>query len=246
MAYYFASDIHLGLNYRNQDPALRERRFVRWLRSIEDDCEGLFLVGDIFDFWFEYKRVVPKGFIRTLGQLAHMADRGIEIHFFTGNHDMWVRDYFTHQIGMKVYTQPTIFELGGTGIMVDHGDGLGKSDISYRLLSILFNSRLAHFLFSRLLHPDLAMRLGHAWSGSNRHARGSVAHTFRGETEPLVRFAHSYCTEHPELKYIICGHLHTPTIYPLNESCRLVVLGEWIVSPMIARLSNGEMELIKI
>lgn len=246
MAYYFASDIHLGLRYQNTDPTQRERGFVAWLRSIESDCEGLFLVGDIFDFWFEYHKVVPKGFVRTLGQLARMSDRGIPIHLFPGNHDQWVGSYFSDEMGIHIHHDPTEFDLHGVKIMVDHGDGLGKSDWRYTLLNILFKSRFAHYLFSRLVHPDLAMRLGHAWSSGNRHNRSSVSHAFRGHDEPIVSFARSYTAAHPDTRYIICGHLHTPVLYPISDRTSLVILGEWMVNPTIARLEGSQIELTQI
>lgn len=127
MAYYFASDVHLGLAYNGADPRGRERRFVAWLDSIRADCEGLFLAGDIFDFWFEYERVAPKGFVRTLGKLAEFCDSGIPVHFFVGNHDLWVGDYFEKEIGMTVHTAPATFDLYGRTVFIAHGDGLGKT-----------------------------------------------------------------------------------------------------------------------
>lgn len=249
MAYYFASDVHLGLSYQGADPLVRERKFVAWLEAIEADCEGLFLAGDIFDFWFEYKRVAPKGFVRTLGKLAEFCDRGVPVHFFVGNHDLWVGDYFAQEIGMTVHTAPAVFDLYGKSVFVAHGDGLGKTaDWKYTLLRRIFHSRFLRRLFSAILHPNVMMRFGHWWSSHNRHGRKEgVAHTFRGEEEPIVRFGRVYIADHPETAWLVCGHIHTPIIHRLSEKCHVVVLGEWIEHPVYGRLAAGdkEMELIE-
>ncbi|MEG1607216.1 MAG: UDP-2,3-diacylglucosamine diphosphatase [Mucinivorans sp.] len=240
---YFASDTHLGLNYGAFTPRERELYFVEWLRGIEPTCEVLFLVGDIFDFWFEYKRVIPKGFTRLFGQLSAMSDRGIVIHFFAGNHDQWVEDYFTKEIGVKVYTQPTLFELQGRKVLVAHGDALGKSDFWGVMLGKLFRSGTARWLFQRCLHPDMALRFGYWWSGHNRLSRGNIGHSFRGQTEPLVRWAQA--EQDGSIDYFVFGHLHTPTIFALSHG-QVVVLGEWVVNPTYAVMDGGQIELIKI
>ena len=248
MAYYFASDVHLGLAYNGADPRERERRFVAWLDSIEADCEGLFLVGDIFDFWFEYKRVAPKGFVRTLGRLAQFCDRGIPVHFFVGNHDLWVQDYFAKEIGMTVHAGPEVFDLYGKAVFLAHGDGLGKTgDWKYSLLRRIFHSRFLRRVFSAVLHPNVMMRFGHWWSSHNRHGRKEgVAHEFRGEEEPIVRFARVYTADHPETAYLVCGHIHTPVVHRLSDKCNVVVLGEWIERPVYGRLAaDGVMELVE-
>lgn len=249
MAVYFASDVHLGLSYRGADPRERERRFTAWLDSIEADCEALFLVGDIFDFWFEYKRVVPKGFVRTLGKLAAFCDRGIPVHFFAGNHDLWIRDYFAREIGMIVHTQPEVFTLHGRTLLVAHGDGLGKiDDWKYALLRRIFHSRFLRRIFSAILHPNVMMRFGHWWSSGSRHGRkGGVTHAFRGEEEPIVRFARVYIADHPEVDYFICGHIHTPVIHRLSDRSDVVVLGEWIEQPVYGRLDpDGNLSLVEL
>ncbi|MCH5306133.1 MAG: UDP-2,3-diacylglucosamine diphosphatase [Rikenella sp.] len=248
MAYYFASDIHLGLVYNGADPRERERLFVSWLNAIQGDCEGLFLVGDLFDFWFEYRYVVPKGFVRTLGKLAELCDRGIPVHFFVGNHDLWIGDSFAREIGMIVHTRPALFELNGRTVWVAHGDGLGKSgDWRYALLRRIFHSRFLRRIFSALLHPNLMIRFGRWWSSHNRHGRKEgVAHRFRGEEEPIVQFARTYVAAHPETAYLVCGHMHTPVVYPLGGRSSVAILGEWIEHPVYGRLSDaGELELIE-
>lgn len=248
MAYYFASDIHLGLSYNGADPREREERFVAWLDAIRGDCEGLFLVGDIFDFWFEYRRVIPKGFVRTLGKLAEFCDSGIPVHFFVGNHDLWVGDYFAREIGMTVHLEPTVFDLCGRRLLIAHGDGLGKiGDWKYALLRRIFHSRFLRRFFSAVLHPNVMMRFGHWWSSHNRHGRKEgVAHRFRGEEEPVVRFARTYIADHPETAYVVCGHIHTPACLRLSDRSSVVVLGEWIEHPVYGRLdATGTLELIE-
>ena len=166
--HYFASDIHLGAG----DPAAArevERRFVAWLDRAGRDAESIFLVGDIFDFWFEYRRVVPKGFVRTLGKLAELTDWGVRVVFLTGNHDMWVGDYLTRECGVEVYTAPQLLTLGGRRIFVAHGDNMNiDGQPMLRLLNRIFRSRTLRWLFSWGVHPDWAMRFGHWWSGKSR------------------------------------------------------------------------------
>lgn len=243
---YFVSDIHLGLQYGSADPHQRERRAVEWLRSVENDCQKLFLVGDIFDFWFEYKRLIPKGFARLFGQLAAMADRGIEIHFFVGNHDLWVDDYFQNEFGFIVHTEPYRCELQGRQVIITHGDNLGKRDWAGRTLSKWFRNPTLRWLFQHLLHPDAAMRFGQKWSTGNRSSRGCVSHTFRSENEAIVGWAREQLATGQKVDYFVMGHLHTPIIYDLGGDSRLVVLGEWIENPTVGKMDNGQITLIKI
>lgn len=239
MAVYFASDVHLGLKYKQQGAQLIENRFISWLKSIEHDCEKLYLVGDIFDFWFEWRRVVPKGFTRLFGQLATMSDRGIEINIFAGNHDLWLSDYFRNELGAIVHLAPIAIELQGKTLFIGHGDNIGRRPFLGRTLNTIFRSSTARRLFSRLVHPDLAMRFGLGWSSSNRHSRGEVSHIFAGEAEYLVKFAR----QSAPYDYFVFGHLHTPIIYPISATSDLVILGEWIVKPTYARMEHGIIEL---
>jgi len=244
MAYYFASDMHLGLRYQDADPLQREKLVVQWLSEIEKDCERLFLVGDVFDFWHEWKRVVPRGFVRILGKLAQMCDSGIQVDFFTGNHDMWITDYLSGEIGMTVHNHGNIFTLQEKQVFIDHGDTLGKHDWQGRTMIKGFRSPKLRWLFSHVFHPDAAMRMGHAWSTSNRHARSGVSHEFRYEEEPVVKFAREYTAAH-QVDYFVFGHLHTPIIYQLDEKSQLIVLGEWIENPTYARMQDGIITLHK-
>ena len=235
--YYFASDTHLGLRVgRTADD--RERLFVRWLDEVSADAEGIFLVGDIFDFWYEYKRVVPRGFTRLLGKLSGLTDRGIPVHFFAGNHDLWAYDYLRSECGVTLHRGPfELFDLYGQKVLVGHGDVLGPRGRGGRFLSALFRCRTLQRLFSAWLHPNFAMRFGQWWSGSNRLSK-PIAHTFRGEQEPIVRFAADYSAAHPEVDLFVCGHIHCAEIFPLGDGRRIAFLGEWIDSPTYGTLGT--------
>ncbi|HIS33742.1 MAG TPA: UDP-2,3-diacylglucosamine diphosphatase [Candidatus Avirikenella pullistercoris] len=252
MHYFFASDVHLGLELKGSPAREREKLFVRWLSFVEGELlpEGgekrgaLFLLGDIFDFWFEYKRVVPKGFVRVLGKLAEMADKGIEIHFFRGNHDTWVYSYFEEELGIEVHGAPYETVLCGKRCLLAHGHGLKipRSDYRYRLMHAVFNSPLAYNLYSVLVHPDLSMRFGHWWSHSSRTAK-NIGHEFRGEEEPVVCYSREILARGEDFDFFIFGHLHTPLLYPLNDKAVLAVLGEWIEKPCYGVLSDEGFEL---
>lgn len=234
--YYFASDIHLGLP-AGIDPEKRERLFVQWLDQAAQNAEAIFLVGDIFDFWYEYRHVVPKGFTRTLGKFSELSDRGIPIHFFGGNHDIWTFRYLHDECGLTLHHDPyTLFELGGRRVVIGHGDVLGPRPRGQRILSAVFRNQLLRTLFSAL-HPYWAISLGHGWSQSNRASR-PVSHKFRGEEEPIVRFAHRYQQEHPTAPadLFVCGHIHCAELYPLQEGGTIAFLGEWIEHPTFGTL----------
>ena len=226
MAYYFASDTHIGLTLDGR-PVESERRLMAWLEKIEKDADAVFLLGDIFDFWYEYKRVVPKGFVRLLGRLAEMTDRGMQIHFFPGNHDMWIRDYFERECGLIVHREGLSTELYGKRIYMAHGDAVGYGGAKVASMQRVFRSRTARRLFSALVHPDAALKFGQGWSQGSR-ARKNIAHAFRGEEEGVVKFAREYlAAEDPDVDYFVFGHLHCPAEYPLTERSTLYVLGEW-------------------
>ena len=163
---YFASDFHLGMPTL-EESIIREKKIVSWLDSIKLDAKSIYLIGDIFDFWFEYKKVVPKGFVRFLAKLADLTEKGIDIHYMVGNHDMWMHDYLEQEIGLKVHFQEFIIEQDHKLIFIGHGDGLGKGDYKYKILKSLFTSNLCKWLFSRL-HPNFGIRLGQAWSNKSR------------------------------------------------------------------------------
>lgn len=235
--YYFASDMHLGLAPAEVSAA-RERLFIEWLEQVADDAEAIFIVGDMFDFWYEYRRVVPKGFTRLLGTLSALTDRGVPVHFFPGNHDMWVGDYLYRECGVTVHDTVWETRLYGKNLFITHGDDITAREHGSltRLMNWTFRSTTVRWLFSHLLHPDAAMRLGHAWSSDSRKSK-SVSHRFLGEQEPMVRFARRYTATH-DVDYFVFGHNHCAEIYPLDDRSTAVFLGEWIEKPTYAALDE--------
>lgn len=224
--YYFASDVHLGAG--DSAGARRvERRFAAWLDRVADDAEAVFILGDLFDFWFEYKRVVPQGFVRILGRLAALTDRGVRVVFIAGNHDMWVGDYLARECGVEVHTRPQVVSLAGLRLFLAHGDNLkiGRRPL-LRFMNAVFRSRSLRWLFARLVHPDLAVRFGRWWSGKSRKSRRNYVSDDR-TTDPLVDYAREYAAaspEHPDC--FIFGHMHWPRDYAA-DGLRVLCLGEW-------------------
>lgn len=223
--YYFASDVHLGAGNEQEDRCTEEL-FVRWLEHIEKDAKALYLMGDIFDFWFEYSRVVPKGFVRTLGKLAQMSDKGIEIHYFIGNHDMWCRDYFEKECGMKLHLKPEEVTLADKQIMLAHGDNLNIGNKKMlRLMNSGFRSSILRAIFSWLVHPNLAMRFGKWWSGKSRKSHNGVKIT-PDSLKFLIEAAKGFKCSSPEIEDVIFGHMHLP--YQCSEEgLRIHFLGNW-------------------
>lgn len=221
---YFVSDVHLGLQVA--DPEDRERRFAGFLRSLPENTEAVYLLGDIWDFWYEYKDVVPKGYIRVLSALQELMDRGVKVYFFQGNHDVWTYRYF-EELGMVKLVQPCVVQIAGKRFCLGHGDGLGPVPFGYRFLRGLFHNRLAQTLFSAL-HPWLAFRLGNGWSRNNRLAH-DVQYEFGGENEPLYKFAKDFASEN-EVDFFIFGHYHVEVDTVLPSGARLMILKDWIHS----------------
>lgn len=224
--YYFVSDVHLGLEVG--DAVLRERKFASFLSSLPQNTKALYLLGDIFDFWYEYRNVIPRRFTRTLGALASLVDRGVEVYFFNGNHDIWTYSYFEQEIGMKILQQPYIVDIAGKRFCLGHGDGLGKGDFGYKLLNGTFKSRFLQWLFSGV-HPRWAFGLAHLWSKHNRLAHEDNPWEWRGKDERIVKFAQSLQQERGgDIDYFIFGHFHNRTQIELDGGARMYILGEWI------------------
>ncbi len=221
---YFVSDVHLGLKVG--DSADRERRFAGFIRSLPEETDALYLLGDIWDFWYEYRDVVPKGYVRVFSALVDLMDRGVKVYFFQGNHDVWTYSYF-EELGMTKLVQPALVEIGGKRFCLGHGDGLGPVPFGYRLLRGVFHNRVLQILFS-MLHPWIAFRFGNGWSRRNRlsHDREYV---FDGENEPLYKFAVSFASEHP-VDYFIFGHYHDDVRMNLPSGAEFHVLKDWISS----------------
>ncbi|MFI3262121.1 MAG: UDP-2,3-diacylglucosamine diphosphatase [Rikenellaceae bacterium] len=251
MKYYFTSDVHLGLNLKDKPAKEREKLFINWLDEVEQDLlknnapdEGaLFLLGDIFDFWLEYKSVVPKQHIKVLAKLESMTSKGIKIYYFKGNHDTWTYDYF-ESIGISMHYTPEIFTLNGSTFLVGHGHNLILKDTSlgFRLMYSLFNSALILKLYRFFVHADLSNWFGSWWSNSSRVSK-PISHVFKGEDEYAVRYSRKKLEDGEKVDYFVFGHLHTPTIYELNEKSKVVILGEWIKNPTYGVFENNTFSL---
>lgn len=223
---YFASDQHFGAPTREASIE-RELLFIKWLDNIKKDASHLFLVGDLFDFWFEYKHVVPKGYIRVLGKIAELNDLGIEIHFFVGNHDLWMRDYFEKELQIPVYYDNKEFVFFDKKFLIGHGDGKGPGDLGYKRMKKVFTNTFSKFLF-RWLHPDIGVKIGQYLSVKNKLISGETDVTFLGEeNEWLILYSkRKLQTKHYD--YLIFGHRHLPMIIDLGLSSKYVNLGDWI------------------
>lgn len=223
---YFASDFHLGVPTHDES-LKREKHIIAWLDKVKHDAYGIYLLGDIFDFWFEYKQVIPKGYIRLQGKLAELRDEGIPIYFFTGNHDMWMFDYFTKELGIPVYREPQILKVGNQKLMIGHGDGLGPGDHVYKILKRFFNSGFCQWAFARL-HPNLGIGLGNYWSRKSRISNMKADEKFISKEKELLWV---YCMEQEKLQhhdFYIFGHRHLPLNLSVGSASRYINLGEWV------------------
>jgi len=225
---YFLSDAHLGslaLKHGRQ----QERRLVRFLDEIKDKAEAVYLLGDVFDFWFEYRMVVPKGHVRLLGKICELTDNGVEVHFFTGNHDMWCHDYFERECGMIMHREPVTLSFGDQTFYLGHGDGLGDPDPKFKFIRAIFHSPVCQWLF-RWLHPDWGMRFGLNWAKVSRlkHGDGGDPPYLGEDKEHLVLYAKQYLKSHPDINYFLFGHRHIELDLMLSHSCRMLILGDWI------------------
>ncbi|MBE0650303.1 MAG: UDP-2,3-diacylglucosamine diphosphatase [Bacteroidales bacterium] len=242
---YFISDFHLGIP--DHDSSLeREKLLVQWLDMAWKDAAEIFLMGDIFDFWFEYKTVVPKGYVRFLGKLAEIADSGVPVHVFRGNHDLWAFNYLEKEIGVKLYRKPIIREMYGKVFYLAHGDGLGPGDRSYKFLKKVFEFRPNQFLFS-WLHPDLGAAMGNYFSRRSRLAKINYAAVqeqyFEREKEILFHYARKKASELPNVDFFVFGHRHIPLQEPVTDKANLIILGDWISHFSYGVFENGVFEV---
>ena len=240
---YFASDSHLGApNF--EESLIREKKFVLWLDAIKKDADAIFLVGDIFDFWFEYKEVVPKGFTRTLGKLAEISDSGIPVHFFAGNHDMWLKNYFEKELNLNVYKASKVFVINDKKFFVSHGDGLGPGDKSYKRMKKIFRNPFFNWCF-RCLHPDWGIKLGKYLSNKNRIKSSLEDLKFNGEESEWLT---QYCRE--KLKderydFFVFGHRHIPLEIELNSNSKYINLGDRVTHFSYAVFDGNSLSLKK-
>ncbi len=238
---YFVSDFHLGADGKLTSRE-REKQIIRWLDVVKEDAKELYLVGDVFDYWFEYRQVVPRGFVRLLGKLGELRDGGLPIYFFIGNHDMWMFRYMEEELGIPIYRKPIIREINGKHFYIGHGDGLGPGDNGYKLIKTIFSNPVCQWLFG-WLHPDVGLRLMRYFSGSSRKANPAKT-TFKGERrEQLVQFCNAQL-EKEYYDYLIFGHRHLPIDYTLkNGKSRYINLGEWVNFNSYAVFDGEKMEV---
>lgn len=231
--YYFISDVHLGVS--GHDVRALEIRFVSLLRQAEEDAAAVYLLGDIFDFWYEYKYVIPRGATRALGALARLCDSGVQVFYVPGNHDVWLYDYFQKEIGVTVLKEPVVAEIDGKRFCVGHGDSVGKNDLGFKFIRWMFHNRFLQVVFSAI-HPRWAFGIGYGWAAGSRKikdAPDAKRYVFRGKDEPLYRFASEFGEKYfmqtgYRMDYYIFGHYHTPGRVAVPSGGELQILGCWV------------------
>jgi UDP-2,3-diacylglucosamine hydrolase len=238
---YFLSDFHLGIPTAEAS-LLREKKIIRFLDEIKADAAQIFIVGDLFDFWYEYKHVVPKGYVRILGKLAQITDSGIPVHFFVGNHDMWMRDYFQKELNILVYFEPISFEFNDKKFFIGHGDGLGPGDSGYKFLKKIFRNKICQWLFG-IIPPAIGIGLANYFSRKSRAQAGTTDEKFLGEDKEWLII---YCKEilqQQHYDYFIFGHRHLPINFNLPQSSLYINLGDWIKYYSYAVFDGEKLEL---
>lgn len=241
---YFISDAHLG-SLAIKSRRTQERRLVNFLDSIKTKAAAVYLLGDMFDFWYEYRTVVPRGYTRFLGKLSELTDLGVEVHYFTGNHDIWMYDYLQQECGVVLHKEPAVtLEIYGKMFLLSHGDGVGRKDTGFKFIRAMFHSKVCQRLFSAL-HPRWGVSFGLAWARHSRLKRENGQEPpYRGEDkEPLCLFAKDYLKTHPEINYFIFGHRHIELDLMLSRDCRMMILGDWISQFTFARFDGQSMYL---
>ena len=240
---YFASDNHLGAPDARTS-LLREKKFVKWLDEIKSNAHSIYLLGDVFDFWFEYDTVVPKGFTRTLGKISELSDSGIPIYYFTGNHDMWVNDYFQTELGVKVITDPQQFVINDKSFFIGHGDGLDPGDKSYKLMKKIFTNKFFKWCF-KWIHPDIGVRIGQFLSKENKIMSAKKdAEFIDNESEWLTQYCRKKLQTN-NYNYFLFGHRHIPLEVELNSESRYINLGDWITHFTYAEFDGESLSLKK-
>jgi UDP-2,3-diacylglucosamine hydrolase len=239
---YFLSDFHLGAP-NEVESRKREDRLVRFLQDARKDAGVIFIVGDIFDFWFEYKTVVPKGFVRILGTLAQMADEGIQLHIFTGNHDLWMQDYLSKELNATLYFEPQQFTIQNKQFLIGHGDGLGPGDNGYKRLKKIFTNPICQWLF-RWLHPDAGIQLANYFSRKSRAKTGNTNELFLGEDKEWLILYTKEKAKTMAVDYFIFGHRHYAIDLKINEKSRYINLGDWIRLNTYAVFDGKDLQLL--
>ncbi len=223
---YFASDLHLGMQPLEQS-LQREKLFIEWLEEIRRDASELWLLGDVFDYWFEYKKVVPRGFTRFLGALASLSDEGVEIHLIPGNHDIWIFDYLPMEIGLEVHRKSILRTWNKHLFHLGHGDGLYQGDRMYKMLQSVFKNRTIQWFYARI-HPNGSMAFAHRWSRKSRKKHGALGSFMGVDKEHQLQFARLELEKNTDIEYFIFGHRHIPYDIRIADKCRVICLGDWI------------------
>ena len=246
MKVYFASDIHLGNRYLD-NPLEAEKKLVRWLDEIKEDAAAVYFLGDVFDYWYEYKYVVPRGHVRFLGKIAELSDLGIEIHFFIGNHDIWMFDYLPKEIGAVIHLEPQTIELLGKKFFLGHGDEVGRRQLKYRFIQSMFRNRVCQILYSTI-HPYWMFSFAQRWSLSSRKsgmAAEKLRKTIEQNTKSLDEFSKTYLQMHPDISFFIFGHLHIMLDREISSSARLIIAGDWMQHFSYVEWDGEKLELKK-
>ena len=240
---YFVSDIHLGSPNKTASRK-REKLLVRWLDTIKHDATAIYIMGDLFDFWFEYRHTVPRGYTRILGKLAELSDLNIPIHFFVGNHDMWMFGYFEEELGVQVHKKSVVTKIGEEHFFLAHGDGLGPNDTGYKILKkYFFANRLCQYLLGSL-HPNWTLSMASFWSGKSRDANNKKKTYFKGqENDPLLLYAKRKLTELPHINYFVFGHQHWPVEKQLTKNSNYINLGDWIKHFSYAKYDGKQLKI---
>lgn len=244
MKYYFVADVHLGASLSEEENIRTEKRFINWLDMVSSEPATIYLLGDIFDFWFEYKHVIPTKHTLVLAKLKELVERGVVVHFFKGNHDMWLRSYLSKEIGLIIHNFTEIIEIEGEKMIIGHGHDMGfKLRFSTRLLWILFNGKFSFFLGS-LIHPNIMMSIGSAWSKSSRSGKKSISRTFEGENDFIIKAINKNFPNYNKqgITKLIFGHFHAPVFYNMADGAStLLILGDWKTGATYGVYEKGEL-----
>ena len=238
---YFLSDFHLGAPNATES-LVREKRIIRFLDEIKKDASEIFILGDLFDFWYEYKKVIPKGYVRILGRLAEITDNGIPIHFFVGNHDMWMKDYFQKELNIPVYFEPKEFIYSGKKFLIGHGDGLGPGDSGYKLIKKIFRNKACQWFFG-ILPPYIGMGIAGYFSRKSRAQTGMTDEVFLGEDKEWLILYSKEILQKKHYDYFVFGHRHLPLDVKLSDKSRYLNLGDWIKYDSYAEFDGNDMFL---
>lgn len=242
-AVYFLSDLHLGAPYL-ADSRLREKKVVSFLNSIKDDAEAIYLLGDILDYWYEYKYAVPRGYTRFFGKIAELSDNGVKIVWLIGNHDIWIKDYIPSELGVRVVDGSLIEEIQGKKLFLAHGDGVGKLDARFRFIRGIFRNKVCQWLYSGI-HPRWTIPFAYNWSSHSRKEGEERGVPEESLLRNLTEFAISYHRDNPDIDFFIFGHVHVLTRRTIAPDCEMIILGEWIRTFSFARMQGSEIHLLK-